>query len=113
MNLDGRVMYVISTAEQGVVSSDTRLYFHQMGSRVFGRYRGGPVSRGYLVGELRGARLTFRYTQVEGSGQIHGGSSVCDLTVQPEGRLRISEHFRWRTRPGFGTNVFDEIVIPS
>ncbi len=112
MNLDGLVLYVSSTAEQGVVGADTFLRLGQVGQRVIGRYSGGAVSRGLLVGRLAEAQLTFRYAQVEATGEIHGGRSVCDVRRQPEGRIRIIEHFTWRTRAGSGTNVFDEVTPP-
>ena len=108
MNIDGLVMRVSSTAEQGVVGTDTRLHFRQKGSKVLGRYSGGAIVRGFLVGRLAGSQLLFRYVQVEASGEIHGGSSVCEVVQQPDGRARILEHFTWRTRSGGGTNVFDE-----
>ena len=108
MNIDRVVMYVSSTADQGVVGQGTRLRFMQKGSRVMGRYSGGAVSRGCLVGTLSGSQLVFRYAQVEASGEIHGGRSVCEVERQPGGRIRIVEHFVWRTRPGSGTNVFEE-----
>ena len=110
MNLDGRVMYVSSTDERGVVDSDTRLRFTQKGSRIFGRYDGGAVERGRLVGRLTGSRLEFRYVQIEAGGEVHGGNSACEVLPQPEGLARIVEHFTWRTRPGSGVNVFDEVV---
>jgi hypothetical protein len=109
MNLDQVVMYVSSTADQGVVSQGTRLRFLQKGSRVMARYDGGAVSRGCLVGTLSGSQLVFRYAQVEASGEIHGGRSVCEVDRGPDGRIRIVEHFAWRSRPGSGTNVFEEI----
>ena len=109
MNLDGKVMYVSATASQGVVGAETRLRFHQKGSRVLARYSGGAVSRGCLVGRLNGAKLVFRYAQVEASGDIHGGTSVCEVVRRTDGRTRIVEHFTWATRSGSGTNVFDEI----
>jgi hypothetical protein len=109
MNLDQVVMYVSSTADQGVVGQGTRLRFSQKGSRVTARYDGGAVSRGCLVGTLSGSQLIFRYVQVEASGEIHGGRSVCDVDRQPDGRVRIQEHFVWRTRSGSGTNVFEEM----
>jgi len=109
MNLDGLVMHVTSTAERGVVGSDTRLYLRQDGSRVVGRYAGGAVVRGLLVGRVAGSELVFRYAQVEASGEIHGGSSVCEVLRQAGDRTRILEHFTWRTRSGAGTNVFDEL----
>jgi len=107
LNLDGAVMRVSATAQNGIVDSATRLHLVQKGARVLGRYGGGSVSRGFLVGELDGASLRFRYTQSESSGEIHGGSSVCEVTRRPDGGLRFLEHFRWRTREGSGTNVFE------
>jgi hypothetical protein len=102
-------MVVSSTAAQGVVSPDTRIRFSQRGSRVLGRYAGGRVVRGCLVGELSGRRLTFRYLQREASEGIHGGESECEVDRGRLGRVRIIEHFRWSTRIGSGTNVFEEV----
>jgi hypothetical protein len=110
MNLDGRLMYVSSSAELGVVGSGTRLSFIQKGSKVLGRYRGGSVLRGCLVGSVRGATLVFRYVQREASGELHAGRSVCELRQLQSGRMRVLEHFRWSTRNGAGTNVFDEVA---
>src|SRR5580704_3970676 len=109
MNLDRVVMCVSSTADQGVVGAGTRLRFTQKGARVMGRYSGGAISRGCLVGTLSGSQLVFRYTQVEASGEIHGGRSVCEVERRVDQRMRIVEHFAWRTRAGGGTNVFEEI----
>ena len=109
MNLNGILMKVSSTSGEGVVSSETYLRFTQKGPRVSARYKGGSISRGYPVGAfLDDSRLVFRYTQVEASGAIHGGSSACDVSKGPDGRIRMLEHFTWRTRGGSGTNVFDE-----
>ena len=110
MNLDGVHMHVSATAKKSVVSSETRLHLRQKGSRVLGRYSGGAVERGCLVGRLSGPELVFRYTQRETSGEIHGGRSICEVQRLNDGRTRIVEHFTWSTRQGSGTNVFDEIV---
>lgn len=112
MNLDGLTMYVSSTASIGVVDAGTLLHFTQNGSRVLARYSGGSIRRGYLVGDIEGEKLRYRYTQVEGGGEIHGGSSLCDVETLPDGRTRIVEHFTWRTRVGSGDNVFDELPRP-
>ena len=108
-DLDRLTVYVSSTSEQGVVDADTRITFSQRGGRVLGRYRGGRVRRGVLVGGVSGAALAFRYLQVEDSGEIHGGRSRCEISRTPEGRLRILERFEWTTRMGRGVNVFDEL----
>ena len=72
VNLDGVVMRVSSTSENGVVDANTRLYFTQKGASVFARYSGGSVKRGCLAGTIYGANLIVRYAQLEESGKIHG-----------------------------------------
>jgi hypothetical protein len=109
INLDGVVMYVSSTDNGGVVDAKTRLFFAQKRSRVFARYGGGSVTRGCLVGTLSGSELVFRYTQLEVSGQIHGGRSSCEVQRTAQTGLRVIEHFTWSTRSGSGTNIFHEI----
>jgi len=102
-------MFVSTTASTGVVSGETRLNFAQRGERVWARYAGGKVARGWLVGRLTGDSLRFRYAQIEDSRKTHAGHSVCDVQQLPDGRLRLIEHFAWSTRHGSGINVFDEL----
>ena len=109
MNLNGLSFQVSATAAAGVVSSETRLDLIQRGNRILGRYKGGSIERGYLVGSLAGHTLHFRYSQREKGGGIHGGRSICFLDSLSDGRLRIREHFTWETREGAGVNVFDQV----
>ena len=108
INLSGRIMFVSSIDTRGVVGAGTRLHFAQKGARVFARYHGGSISRGCLMGKISGMQLTFGYVQVETSGEIHGGRSICDIQLRRDGGIRIIEHFTWSTRSGSGTNIFDE-----
>lgn len=108
-NLDGLMMYVSSTAANGVVDTATRLRFRQRGDRVIARYAGGNVARGVLVGRFVNDDLLFRYAQRERDGAIHGGRSRCEVVVRA-GRVRLVEHFEWSTRTGAGVNVFDEVI---
>ncbi len=121
-DLDNVVMRVTATAANGVVDANTSVSFRQRGSRVVGRYCGGRVRRGWLVGAISGSRLTFRYAQAESTGAIAGGESViagggsvihagrsaCEIEALADGRLRLLEHFRWSTRAGGGTNIFEQ-----
>lgn len=110
MNLDRTQFRVSSTAANGVVSSETHLALTQRGVRILGRYSGGSILRGYLVGTLTGTVLQFRFTQREVAGQIHGGRSVCELERLANGQLRLHEHFTWTTRVGAGINTFDQVA---
>jgi hypothetical protein len=109
VSLDGVTMFVSSTADNGVVDAQTRIAFRQRGPKIVGRYEGGRIRRGVLVGAVSGTIVTFRYLQVEASGEIHGGRSTGEIARMPDGRLRIFERFSWTTRDGSGTNVFDEV----
>jgi hypothetical protein len=109
IDLEGRTMFVSSTAANGVVSESTRLHFTQKGDRVFARYSGGAIERGVLAGAWAGEELRFRYVQREAGGTIGGGRSVCEVHLRPDGRVRIIERFAWSTRSGTGVNVFDEV----
>jgi hypothetical protein len=109
LNLDGVTMFVSASAENGVVGSDTRLQFTQRGPRVAARYQGGAVARGWLIGRLAGSELAFHYVQRKAAGGLHCGHSVAFIERRHDGRLRMVEHFTWSSRPGSGTNVFDEV----
>ena len=56
ITLDGVHMYVSATADVGVVGRETHLAFSQRGDRVFARYAGGNVGRGWLVRTPRRTR---------------------------------------------------------
>lgn len=110
-SLDGRRMRTVATASDGEVNADTLFSFAQEGTTVWARYSGGRVRLGYLVGNLVAARLLFRYAQVDRHGDVHGGRSACDVTVLPDGRVRLLEQFQWESREGSGTNIIEEIAV--
>lgn len=105
--LDSLTLYVSTTDAIGVVDANTRLHFRQRNDRVWARYAGGSVERGWLVGRWEGDVLRFRYAQVEGN-RIDAGISTCHVARLGDGRLRLHEYFTWRTREGSGVNVFDQ-----
>ena len=108
-SLDGRRMRAVATADAGEVDTDTLFTFSQDQSTVWAHYAGGAVRVGYLVGVLTPGRLTFRYSQIDRKGDLHGGRSTCEVEYLPDGRLRLLEHFEWESRDGGGTNVIEEI----
>jgi hypothetical protein len=110
-SLHGRRMQVTSTDSGGVVSGETILEFEQTGEVVSARYRGGTIVDGYLIGELdpTGTSLRFCYVQADLRGHVDAGSSIGTIDEMQDGRLRLIEVFQWFTRPGRGTNVFEEI----
>ena len=106
-------MRVVSTAEGGEVNAETRIEFSQDGSVVSARYVGGRVRLGYLVGTISAEGVNFRYAQVDNDGRLDGGYSICELSRMADGRIRLLEHFKWDSRVGSGTNIFEEIEANS
>jgi hypothetical protein len=108
--LDGISMRAVATGAGGQVDRNTLFSFSQEGGTVWAHYAGGAVEVGYLAGRLTDGRLVFRYCQVDRQGEVHGGRSVCDLEVLPDGRLRLVEHFQWESRSENGTNVLEQVT---
>ncbi len=110
ISLDGIKLRVVSTAEGGEVNSETVFEFTQDGSVVSARYAGGKVQLGYLVGIMAAEGLRFRYAQIDKAGRLDGGHSICEIERTAEGRIKLAEHFKWDSREGSGTNLYEEIV---
>lgn len=109
ISLDGIKMHVVSTAEKGEVNTETLFEFTQEDFVVSARYVGGKVRLGYLVGIISENELQFRYAQVDNSGRLDSGYSICDICQKPDGRIQLTEHFKWNSREGSGTNIYEEI----
>lgn len=109
LDLSGVQMTVASSDAHSVVTGSTVLTFEQQGNVVSARYRGGEIVDGYLIGHLDGWLLRFRYVQADLSGRLDAGVSEGVLDRLADGRLCLTEHYQWLTRPERGTNTFEEV----
>lgn len=111
ITLDGIKMNVITTAENGVVNHETIFHFSQKDGIVSAEYQGGKISKGFLVGNLPTQnQLEFSYCQMQIDGKLDNGVSTCQLSKNENGKITLTEHFEWKSRPGeFGINVFQEL----
>ena len=75
-------------------------------------YAGGKIQNGFLVGKVTPEnKLVFSYCQIQMDGKLDNGVSRCEISKNEEGKITLTEHFEWASRPGeFGTNIFQEIV---
>ncbi|NAY93165.1 n-acetylglutamate synthase [Muricauda sp. JGD-17] len=103
-------MNVTQTAVNGVVNKETLFYFKQKEHVVHAKYSGGKIAKGFLVGSLTGSTLKFSYCQLQFDGELDNGSSVGELSMLENGKIRMTENFEWGSRPNAkGVNIFDEI----
>lgn len=103
-------MRVAATAASGVVNAETIFTFQQDGTLVSCPYRGGRIVSGFLVGFWQTPeRLHWRYVQAEDDGTISSGRADVTVSRTAAGKLRLVEHFTWESKPGAGTNAFEEL----
>jgi hypothetical protein len=110
INLDKVKMTVIQTAANGVVNKDTIFNFTQNDDILYGEYIGGKIKKGFLVGQFTNNILSFSYCQLQTDGTLDNGLSSCEISMDTTGKIRLIEHFEWKSRPGeHGVNIFQEI----
>ncbi len=110
INLNNLKMNVIETAQNGVVNEQTIFDFVQKDSFVEAKYSGGKIKNGFLVGVIKENILEFSYCQLQTDGILDNGKSSSELAISTEGKIRLIEHFEWKSRSGeSGVNIFEEI----
>ena len=110
MNLNNVNMNAIKTAPNGVINHLTIFSFSQSGKLVSAVYSGGPIAKGHLVGTMAGSKLSFSFCQIDINDSHNNGRSECDISFSTEGKLRLTEHFRWDSgdqEPG--VNILQEL----
>lgn len=110
IDLNRVMMRVTDTSPNSEISTDTVFLFRQAQNIVTADYEGGAVLHGHLIGDIIDRQLHFQFVQVNRSGKISSGQSVCDI-AQNNGRYEITEHFTWQDdSAGTGKNVFTEFL---
>lgn len=108
-NLNHIQMRVIQTASNGVVNHETLFEFSQKENRVQASYSGGPIEQGFLVGTIKASVLFFSYCQLQTDGTLDNGISKAELSIGPKNKIKLTEHFEWKSRPGeTGINIFEQ-----
>ncbi|WP_243704707.1 hypothetical protein [Micromonospora sp. KC723] len=108
-SLDRRRFAAVADVVAGEVGTETVFTYHEHDGVVWADYTGGSIRRGHLVGTRDGDRLDFRYVQLNNDGRTSSGHCVSEISVLPDGRLRLHETWSWESRPGSGVSVVEEL----
>lgn len=108
IDLNGRIMNVVSGSPGSVVNAETIFTFYQKNDAVWAEYQGGRIERGFLVGTLRDGQFVFRYCQRQTDGTIDGGIANCEVRERG-GSVQLREMYEWDSREGGGENIYEEI----
>lgn len=111
ISLDAIAMNVVQTDACGVVNHETVFRFSQKDNLVQAVYAGGQIEKGFLIGRFdEPNHLLFTYCQIQLDGTLDNGVSRCEVSKDEEGKILLTEHFEWASRPGeMGINIFKEL----
>ena len=96
ISYDGRVFAMTVNDAAGDCAPDTLFHYRQQGLRVWATYGGRDVRLGALVAQSdeRG-HLRATYLHVAPGGAVRTGACETAPELLPDGRLRLSESWRW------------------
>ncbi len=62
------------------------------------------------MGTREGDALSFRYAQLRTDGTTATGRCESRVQLLDDGRLRLSETWRWESHDGTGISVVEEVI---
>ncbi|WP_026693048.1 hypothetical protein [Peribacillus kribbensis] len=111
INYDGRKFVSVENTSNGEVSAQTFFEYKQEGNILSAAYSGGEIVKGTLIGIVHeNGSLQFRYNHVNTRNEIRGGVCTSTPEMLPDGRIRLSEKWRWTDdNQSEGESVIEEI----
>lgn len=111
MNYDGKKFQNLSTTDNGEVDGDTIFEYFQKGKRLTGKYSGGSIVYGQIVGLVDDqGNLHFRYQHLNNRDELQSG--ICDSKpeILPDGKIRLHETWQWTCgQQTKGRSIVEEI----
>lgn len=105
----------VSNSDNGEISSQTIFHYHQDGSKFWGEYEGGGITKGSIVGRVHQDTgvLEFRYHHTNDADVIRMGECTSTPEVMPDGRIRLNEEWQWLDEDrSKGISVVEEVKEP-
>jgi GNAT superfamily N-acetyltransferase len=108
-NLNNREFRVIINEGPGAeVNEETVFTFYQNGGLVMGKYAGGRIREGEIIGCIDGNKFSFQYEQLNVEGERNTGIANDVIEVDYDGRIRIIDTWQWKTKEGTGHCILKE-----
>ncbi|KMQ51700.1 hypothetical protein CHISP_1457 [Chitinispirillum alkaliphilum] len=108
-NLDRLSFKVVKNeGPEAEVDLHTTFTFYQKDEMVSGKYFGGQIAEGELIGYVDGSSLVYHYEQVNLSGDISSGISRNIIHRSDNGKIRLTDTWEWKSRQGKGHCILEE-----
>ena len=98
MNLKGKTFRAVSNSPQGSVSTNTKMQFISDKGLVTGKYKGGTIARGHVLGKrVSESEIELLYLSATISGEVKAGKAHATFSVGPDRKLRMHMDWQWLT----------------
>ncbi|WP_295129347.1 hypothetical protein [uncultured Chitinophaga sp.] len=111
INYHNKTFRPVSNTENGETSAETLFLYQQKNNILTSSYAGGRIIAGHLIGIVdEQGNIDMRYHQVNDHGELMTGICRSTPEVQPDGKIRLYEHWRWTSGDGSeGHSVLEEV----
>lgn len=108
---DGRLFRIVSSTGRTQTGEDTIFQYSQKADRLTGKYSGGDIELGHLIGLVdEDGNINMRYHHLTHEGHLMTGKCKSRPEVLESGKIRLHERWIWTCGDkSKGTSILEEI----
>lgn len=96
INYNNRVFSAESNSPNGQVDEQVRFYYYQKGDLLTGRYEGGSIMFGQIIGKIDAeSKIEMRYQHLDNEGVFRTGICHSSPEITEDNKVRIFESWQW------------------
>ncbi len=95
INLNNKTFKALENSSNGEVSNETIFHYFQEKSVVWADYKGGSITKGFLIGKIVGDTIEFNYQHINESMELLTGKCKSQPQINIEGRVELLEQWQW------------------
>ena len=95
MNLDNK-KFVTSENKSGLSSNETIFHYSQRGTTITGKYKGGSILEGLIIGkQTQDSKIELLYQCLTTEGELKAGKSKGTISKTQSGKLKLRFDWNW------------------
>ena len=95
MNLDNKKFITIEN-KNGLSSSETIFHYFQSGTVITGKYKGGAIQEGFIVGkQIEESKIELLFQCLTKEGDLKVGESKGIISENQNGKLELKFDWNW------------------
>jgi hypothetical protein len=95
MNLEGK-KFVTTENKSGLSSDETIFHYFQSGTTITGKYKGGSILEGLIIGkQTQDSKIELLYQCLTTEGELKAGESRGTISETQNGKLKLQFDWNW------------------